>query len=121
MSRPGESHPRALAEPYVNVSAHTAPISQPLASRPEGASARRADDVAFIQSEHGYAIGRELERRGVKKEYYLETRCDVLVKNREVFAYWKRLGLHYMFLGLKAIVRGASQASPEARGPRRQL
>ena len=42
VSRPGESHPRALAEPYVNVSAHTAPIIQPLASRPEGASARRA-------------------------------------------------------------------------------
>jgi hopanoid C-3 methylase HpnR len=61
------------------------------------------NDVAFIQSEHGYAIGRELERRGIKKEYYLETRCDVLVKNREVFAYWKRLGLHYMFLGLEAI------------------
>ena len=40
---------------------------------------------------------------GVKKEYYLETRCDVLVKNREVFAYWKRLGLHYMFLGLESI------------------
>jgi hopanoid C-3 methylase HpnR len=61
------------------------------------------DDVAFIQPEHGYAIGRELERRGIKKEYYLETRCDVLLKNREVFAYWKRLGLHYMFLGLEAI------------------
>ena len=61
------------------------------------------DDVAFIHSEDGYAIGRELERRGVKKEYYLETRCDVLVKNREVFAYWKRLGLHYMFLGIESI------------------
>jgi magnesium-protoporphyrin IX monomethyl ester (oxidative) cyclase len=61
------------------------------------------DDVAFIHSEHGYAIGREIERRGIKKEYYLETRCDVLLKNREVFAYWKRLGLHYMFLGLESI------------------
>ncbi len=61
------------------------------------------DDVAFVQPEHGYAIGRELERRGIRKEYYLETRCDVLVKNREVFAYWKRLGLHYMFLGLEAL------------------
>src|SRR5947208_9489262 len=61
------------------------------------------DDVAFVQAEHGYAIGREIERRGIGKEYYLETRCDVLVKNREVFAYWKRLGLHYMFLGLEAL------------------
>jgi hypothetical protein len=31
VSRPGESHPQALAEPYRNVSAHTAPIIQPSA------------------------------------------------------------------------------------------
>jgi len=61
------------------------------------------DDVAFIQAEHGLAIGREIERRGIRKQYYLETRCDVLIKNREVFAFWKRLGLRYMFLGLEAI------------------
>jgi hopanoid C-3 methylase len=61
------------------------------------------DDVAFIHPEHGMAIGRELERRGVRKRYYLETRCDVLLRNREVFAYWRRLGLNYMFLGLEAL------------------
>ena len=61
------------------------------------------DDVAFVQAEHGHAIGREIERRGIRKEYYLETRCDVLLRNREVFAYWKRLGLHYMFLGVEAL------------------
>ncbi|MEA2627330.1 MAG: hopanoid methylase [Candidatus Binatota bacterium] len=61
------------------------------------------DDVAFIHPEHGFAIGREIERRGIRKEYYLETRCDVLIRNREVFAYWKRLGLRYMFLGIEAI------------------
>ena len=31
VSRPGEFHPQALAEPYRNVSAHTAPIIQPSA------------------------------------------------------------------------------------------
>ncbi len=61
------------------------------------------DDVAFIQAEHGWAIGREIERRQIRKEYYLETRCDVLIKNEEVFAYWRRLGLHYMFLGVEAL------------------
>jgi hopanoid C-3 methylase len=61
------------------------------------------DDVAFIQADHGYAIGREIERRGIRKQYYLETRCDVLIKNRELFAYWKQLGLHYMFLGVEAL------------------
>ncbi len=68
------------------------------------------DDVAFIHAEDGFAIGRELERRGVRKEYYLETRCDVLIKNREVFAYWKRLGLHYMFLGVEALDAEALKA-----------
>jgi hopanoid C-3 methylase len=61
------------------------------------------DDVAFIKPEHGMAIGHEVERRKIKKEYYLETRTDVLVRQPEVFAYWKRLGLNYMFLGLEAI------------------
>ena len=61
------------------------------------------DDVAFIQAEHGWAIGREIERRRLRKQYYLETRCDVLVKNQDVFAYWRRLGLYYMFLGVEAL------------------
>jgi hopanoid C-3 methylase HpnR len=61
------------------------------------------DDVAFIQPEDGFAIGRELERRNVRKRYYLETRGDVLLRNREVFEYWRRLGLEYMFLGVESI------------------
>jgi hopanoid C-3 methylase len=61
------------------------------------------DDVAFIHPEHGFEIGHELEKRKIKKAYYLETRADVLCRNREVFEYWRRLGLEYMFLGLEAI------------------
>jgi hopanoid C-3 methylase len=61
------------------------------------------DDVAFIQEDHGYAIGKEIEKRKLKKNFYLETRGDVLLKNKEVFKYWKTLGLEYMFLGLEAI------------------
>ena len=33
----------------------------------------------------------------------LETRADVLLRNREVFARWARLGLRYMFIGIEAI------------------
>jgi hopanoid C-3 methylase HpnR len=61
------------------------------------------DDVAFIHPEHGLAIAQEIERRNIHKRYYLETRGDVLLRNKEVFAYWKKLGLEYMFLGLEAI------------------
>jgi hopanoid C-3 methylase len=61
------------------------------------------DDVAFVQAKHGFAIGEGLARRGVKKEYYLETRGDVLLRNKDVFRLWSRLGLKYMFIGLEAI------------------
>ena len=61
------------------------------------------DDVAFIQERHGMEIGEAVARKGIKKEYYLETRGDVLLRNKEVFRLWKRLGMEYMFLGLEAI------------------
>ena len=61
------------------------------------------DDVAFIDADHGMAIADEVERRQIRKQYYLETRADVLVRNQEIFRRWKRLGLEYMFLGLEAI------------------
>jgi hopanoid C-3 methylase len=61
------------------------------------------DDVAFIKPEQGDEIARQLELRRIRKHYYLETRCDVLIRNEEVFRRWKRLGLNYMFLGLEAL------------------
>jgi hopanoid C-3 methylase len=61
------------------------------------------DDVAFVQAKHGFEIGEAIARRGIKKQYYLETRGDVLLRNRDVFKFWTTLGLRYMFLGLEAI------------------
>ncbi|HLG68367.1 MAG TPA: hopanoid C-3 methylase HpnR [Acidimicrobiales bacterium] len=61
------------------------------------------DDVAFIKPDHGMQIAAEIERRRIRKQYYLETRCDVLVRHPEVFERWKRLGLNYLFLGLESI------------------
>jgi hopanoid C-3 methylase HpnR len=61
------------------------------------------DDVAFIQDRQGFAIGEALARKGIRKKYYLETRGDVLLRNKEVFKFWKTLGLEYMFLGVEAI------------------
>lgn len=61
------------------------------------------DDVSFIQSKHGMAIGEAIARKGIKKQYYLETRGDVLMRNLDVFKFWKELGVAYMFLGLEAI------------------
>jgi magnesium-protoporphyrin IX monomethyl ester (oxidative) cyclase len=61
------------------------------------------DDVAFIHPDHGMAIADEIERRKIRKRYYLETRCDVLIRNQDVFARWAKLGLTYMFLGLESL------------------
>ncbi|HSF66413.1 MAG TPA: hopanoid C-3 methylase HpnR [Nitrospiraceae bacterium] len=61
------------------------------------------DDVAFIQAKQGFEIGEAIAKKGIKKQYYLETRGDVLLRNKDVFAFWKSLGMHYMFLGLEAI------------------
>jgi hopanoid C-3 methylase HpnR len=61
------------------------------------------DDVAFIHDRHGFAIGEAVARRGIRKQYYLETRGDVLLRNKEVFKFWKTLGVQFMFLGIEAI------------------
>jgi hopanoid C-3 methylase HpnR len=61
------------------------------------------DDVAFIHERHGIELGEAVARAGIKKRYYLETRGDVLLRNKDVFRLWKRLGVAYMFLGLEAI------------------
>jgi len=61
------------------------------------------DDVAFIQGEHGMAIGEGIARRSIQKRFWLETRADVLLRNKEVFRLWARLGLKTMFIGLEAL------------------
>jgi hopanoid C-3 methylase len=61
------------------------------------------DDVAFIQADHGMRIGELIAQRGIRKKYYLETRGDILLRNKEVFKFWRKLGLEYMFLGIEAI------------------
>ena len=61
------------------------------------------DDVAFIQERHAIAIGEAIARKNIRKNYYLETRGDVLLKNKEVFKFWKKLGVTQIFLGIEAI------------------
>jgi hopanoid C-3 methylase HpnR len=61
------------------------------------------DDVAFIQERQGMELGEAIASAGIKKRYYLETRGDVLLRNKEVFKFWSTLGVSYMFLGLEAL------------------
>jgi hopanoid C-3 methylase HpnR len=61
------------------------------------------DDVAFVHESHATQLGEAIARAGIKKRYYLETRGDVLLRNKDVFRFWKSIGLQYLFLGLEAI------------------
>ena len=59
-------------------------------------------------------LGEAIARSGIKKHYYLETRGDVLLRNKEVFRFWKELGVAYMFLGLEAIDEEGSKNTASA-------
>jgi hopanoid C-3 methylase len=61
------------------------------------------DDVAFADPDHADRLADAVARRGIRKQYYLETRSDLVLRHPEVFERWCRLGLSYMFLGLEAI------------------
>lgn len=61
------------------------------------------DDVAFVHADHGMELADAVERHDIRKQWYLETRCDVLLRNEEVFRRWAKLGLSYMFLGIEAL------------------
>ncbi|HTV43877.1 MAG TPA: hopanoid C-3 methylase HpnR [Stellaceae bacterium] len=61
------------------------------------------DDVAFVHERHAMELGAAIAHAGIKKRYYLETRGDVLLRNKDVFRFWKTLGLQYIFIGLEAI------------------
>ena len=61
------------------------------------------DDVALLDAEHALAVADEVEKRRIRKRYFMETRCDTLIRNEEAFARWKKLGLTYLFLGLEAL------------------
>jgi hopanoid C-3 methylase HpnR len=67
------------------------------------------DDVAFIHERHALEIAETITRAGIRKRFYLETRGDVLLRNRRVFERWRAIGLDYMFLGIEALDDDALQ------------
>ena len=55
----------------------------------------------------------------IRKQYYLETRCDVLLRNEEVFRRWRRLGLELHVPRPRGARRGGLEgASASAPRPR---
>jgi hopanoid C-3 methylase len=75
------------------------------------------DDVAFIHERHALEIANSIARAGIRKKFYLETRGDVLLRNRRVFERWKAIGLDYIFLGIEALDEEALQRYRKRTSP----
>ena len=89
-----------MADRIDSVSRKKSPLSWPAsASRVSSSSMTLPSSTPSTAS---LSAGKSRKRK-IRKKYYLETRGDVLLRTTEVFRYWKRLGLEYMFLGLEAI------------------
>lgn len=75
------------------------------------------DDVAFVHKEHGMAIAEAIAQKGIRKSYGLETRGDVLLKNKEVFEFWKSIGLKQMYIGVEALDEGGLNSLRKRTSP----
>ncbi len=83
------------------------------------------DDIAFLNHDSYRELGERIEASGLKKTYACETRSDLVVRYRDLFARWSRVGLRTIFLGIERIddagldavrkrTKGGSNANVEA-------
>lgn len=61
------------------------------------------DDIAFLHYESYKEMAQRIIASGMKKKFTCETRCDLVIKYRDLFPIWKRAGLHTIFLGVEKI------------------
>ncbi len=61
------------------------------------------DDIAFLNHEAYKELGERIIASGIKKSFSCETRCDLIVKYRDLFAMWREAGLRSVFLGVEKI------------------
>ena len=61
------------------------------------------DDIAFLHRPTYEALGKMLRAEGVRKLYSAETRCDLVVKYRDLFELWGSIGLDSVLLGVEKI------------------
>lgn len=63
------------------------------------------------------AIAEAIAQKGIRKSYRLETRGDVLLKNKEVFEFWKIRGLKQMYIGVEALDEGGLNSLRKRTSP----
>jgi radical SAM superfamily enzyme YgiQ (UPF0313 family) len=61
------------------------------------------DDIAFLQHDAYEELGLRIREAGLKHLYSCETRADLVVRYRDLFGLWKKVGLKTVFLGIEKV------------------
>ncbi|MDH5196099.1 MAG: B12-binding domain-containing radical SAM protein [Gemmatimonadota bacterium] len=62
-----------------------------------------ADDNMFFDRDRMTALHRAIVARDIRKEYFLFSRADAIVRCRDLLPRWAEIGLRQVFLGLEAV------------------
>jgi radical SAM superfamily enzyme YgiQ (UPF0313 family) len=62
-----------------------------------------ADDNMFFDRDRTAALCRAIAERGIRKEYFLFSRADAVMRCRDLIPRWAEIGLRQVFLGLEAV------------------
>ncbi|HEX5385141.1 MAG TPA: radical SAM protein [Gemmatimonadales bacterium] len=61
------------------------------------------DDIAFLQHDAYEELGHRIRDAHLRQHYSCETRADLIVRYRDLFALWKEVGLKTVFLGIEKV------------------
>jgi radical SAM superfamily enzyme YgiQ (UPF0313 family) len=61
------------------------------------------DDEAFVNGKRMTDLARLIRESGVRKKYFAYCRIDTLLREREMLARWREIGLERLFIGIEAV------------------
>jgi hopanoid C-3 methylase len=61
-----------------------------------------SDDESFLDSENVNNLADLIRKSGIKKRYHMLVRADSVVKNKDILAKWKDIGLERVFIGMES-------------------
>lgn len=60
------------------------------------------DDEPFVNGKRMMALAQAIEEAGVERRYFAYCRIDTLLRERDVMARWRGIGLERLFIGIEA-------------------
>lgn len=60
-----------------------------------------ADDESLIDTERMLKLAKLIKESGIRKQYFIYSRSDTIVKHPEIIETWKEIGLDSIFIGLE--------------------